>query len=290
MDKRDDIPACLGDLISQHSDRLTDADGRILDVLRRDPVRAAMENGKEVSSRAGVHPASAVRLARRLGFKGYPDFRAFLQASLIEGQGEYENAPARIAARLARAGEDGLFNSILESEISALQALRGQVGDTDIRKFSQILRGAGRIFLMGAGHGAALACLVTLRLRRSGCDAVDLSPMGQQRVEWLHGMTGDDVLWLINFRRASDDLQGLRRLAAARGALCLALTDPRGARFDPPPDAQIAVSRGGAGESQSLVVPMTIANTVILDLAAIDDGRTMRSLAGYRDLRDKSLG
>ena len=36
----------------------------------------------------------------------------------------------------------------------------------------------------------------------------------------------------------------------------------RGARIDPAPDQHIAVSRGAAGESQSLVVPMTIAATM----------------------------
>ena len=283
----EDIAARLGDLINRHSDRLTDADGRLLDVVQRDPLRAAMENGKEVSQRAGVHPASAVRLARRLGFKGYPEFRGFLQASLVEGQGEYESPSARIAARLEKAGEGGLLRSILDSEIAALEALRDGVGDADIRRFSEVLRGAGRIFVVGASHGAALAGLVALRLRRSGYDAVDLSPMGQQRLEWVHGMRTSDVLWLINFRKANPDLQALRALAAERGACCLALTDPRGARFDPAPEAQISVSRGAAGESQSLVVPMTVANTIILDLAAIDDGHTMQSLARFRDLRDR---
>ncbi|MGR3802841.1 MurR/RpiR family transcriptional regulator [Marinibacterium profundimaris] len=286
MDDADDMPGFLGDLISRHSGRLTDADGRLLDVMRRDPVRAAMQNGKEVSHRAGVHPASAVRLARRLGFKGYPELRAFLQANLVEGQGEYENPTARIAARLERAEQGGLVSSVLDSEIAALQALRDQVGDGDIRRFSAILKDAGRILVMGASHGAVLANLVSLRLRRSGYDAVDLSPMGQQRLEWVHGMGARDVLWLINFRKANPDLQSLRQLGAERGATCLALTDPRGAQFDPPPEAQIVASRGGAGESQSLVVPMTIANSVILDLAAIDEGHTMRSLARYRDLRE----
>jgi len=48
---------------------------------------------------------------------------------------------------------------------------------------------------------------------------------------------------------------------------------------------QIVVSRGPPGESQSLVVPMTVANAVILDLAAIDDGRSIQSLAAFREFR-----
>lgn len=279
--------AFLDDLITRHSDQLTEADTRILDVMVRDPIRAAMENGKEVSFRAGVHPASAVRLARRLGFKGYPEFRAFLQQRLIEGNGEFEDPTARIAARLAKAGDSGLLASVLDSEITALETLRASVTDADIRGFAEALLGARRIFLFGQSHAATLCHLVALRLRRSGYDAVDLSLMQHQWLEQVAGMTGDDVMWLINFRKLPAAVARIMQVAAARGATTLALTDQRGAALEPSPDRHIAVSRGEAGESQSLVVPMTVTNTVILDLATIDDGRTMRALAEFRDMRER---
>ncbi|MDF0594599.1 MurR/RpiR family transcriptional regulator [Psychromarinibacter halotolerans] len=277
----------LNDLITRHSDQLTEADTRILDVMVRDPIRAAMENGKEVSFRAGVHPASAVRLARRLGFGGYPEFRAFLQQRLVEGNGEFEDPTARIAARLAKAGEGGLLASVLDSEITALEVLRASVTDADIRGFSEALLGARRVFLFGQSHAAPLCHLVALRLRRSGYDAVDLSLMQHQWLEQVAGMTCDDVLWLVNFRKVPAAVARIMQVAATRGATTLALTDKRGAALDPAPDHHIAVSRGEAGESQSLVVPMTVTNTVILDLATIDDGRTMRALAEFRDMRER---
>ncbi|NDV53418.1 MurR/RpiR family transcriptional regulator [Salipiger sp. PrR003] len=279
--------AFLDDLITRHSDQLTEADTRILDVMVRDPIRAAMENGKEVSFRAGVHPASAVRLARRLGFKGYPEFRAFLQQRLIEGNGEFEDPTARIAARLAKAGDGGLLASVLDSEITALETLRASVTDADIRGFSEALLGARRIFMFGQSHAATLCHLVALRLRRSGYDAVDLSLMQHQWLEHVAGMTGDDVVWLINFRKLPAAVARIMQVAAARGATTLALTDKRDAALQPSPVHHIAVSRGEAGESQSLVVPMTVTNTVILDLATIDDGRTMRALAEFRDMRER---
>ena len=278
--------AFLDDLIPRHSDQLTEADARILGVMVRDPIRAAMENGKEVSFRAGVHPASAVRLARRLGFKGYPEFRAFLQQRLVEGKGEFEDPTARIAARLAKAGDSGLLSSVLDSEITALESLRASVTDAEIRGFSEALLGARRIFMFGQSHAATLCHLVALRLRRSGYDAVDLSLMQHQWLEQVAGMTGDDVMWLINFRKLPEAVARIMQVAAVRGATTLALTDKRGAALDPPPDRHIAVSRGEAGESQSLVVPMTVTNTVILDLATIDEGRTMRALAEFRDMRE----
>ncbi len=172
---KQDAPLALSDLINRYSTKLTEADTRLLDVLLQDPIRAAMENGKDVSSRAGVHPASAVRLARRLGFKGYPEFRSFLQSSLTEGEGDFESPAARMAARLFRAEDNGLLASVLDSEITALQQVRHAVSDADIRAFSAILRDSRRIFVFGCGHFSALASLVALRLNRSGYEAIDLA-------------------------------------------------------------------------------------------------------------------
>ncbi|PLW75348.1 MurR/RpiR family transcriptional regulator [Cohaesibacter celericrescens] len=285
MNSESTIPSFLGELIKQNSTKLTDADTRILNVLVSDPVRAALENGKEVSSRAGVHPTSAIRLARRLGFKGYPDFRAYLQTNLIERGEDFEHASARMAARLVRAEESGLLASILDGEIAALEQIRNAVSDADIRSFSRVLQTSRRIFVFGAGHAQALSHLISRRLTRSGYDTEDLSNQMDHFPERLVSITSEDVIWLNCFRRPSRVVLEIRKIAQARGAKVLALTDLAGARIKPAPDLHIAVSRGEAGQPQSLVVPMTIANAVILDLAAIDDGYTMRSLAEFKSLR-----
>ena len=57
--------------------------------------------------------------------------------------------------------------------------------------------------------------------------------------------------------------------------------------FWPAPHHLICVSRGEAGEPQSLSVPMAVVNTVILDLAGIDDGRSLAALEEYRKFRSK---
>ncbi|POF33618.1 MurR/RpiR family transcriptional regulator [Roseibium marinum] len=275
----------LSELITRNASKLTGSDTRLLDVLIQDPIRAVLENGTEVSSRAGVHPASAIRLARRLGFDGYPEFRAFLKANLVEGDADFENPAARMAARLVRAEEGQVLSSVIDSEITALEALRNTVADADIRRFSQTLRDSRKIFVLGRGHAASLSSLISLRLQRSGYDAIDLGERMHQFAETINTMSSDDTVWMLAFRRPVQMVQDVNRIAAERGAKRLALTDVHAARFDPPPLHHISAARGEAGESQSLVVPMTIANAVILDLAGIDDGRSIRSLKDYKAFR-----
>lgn len=287
MNSKPQLPGFLSAVLSQSGARLTEADVRLIDVLLQDPLRAAMENGKDVSSRAGVHPAAAVRLAQRLGFAGYPEFRTFLQSNLVDGSGDFENGSARIAARLMKASESSSLSLVLESEIAALQQLRASIADDGIRTFAKTIRDGRRVFVFGRSHAATLAALIAMRLKRSGYDATDLSAVTPQIAEHMATLTAGDVVWLLAFRRPSPVVLEVLRLARRRGATVLALTDVGGTRLDPAPDHLIAASRGGPGDSQSLVVPMTIANAVILDLAAIDDGKSFKALEEFRAFRDE---
>src|SRR3546814_14368345 len=101
----------------------------------------------------------------------------------------------------------------------------------------------------------------------------------------LATLSSVDVVWLLSFRKAPPLLQEVRDIAAQRGAKTLAVTDVGGTRIDPAPDHQILVSRGEPGESQSLVVPMTTSNAIILALASIDDGRSIKALGEFRSFR-----
>lgn len=276
-------------LISDHSDKLTQVDTRLLNVLAEDPVRAAMENGREISERAGVHPASAVRLAKRLGFDGYPEFKSFLRDSLTKGGDDFADPSARVAARLSKSQNSSLLASAIGSEINALEQLQEALCDADIRQAAEMLRSARRIFLFARGHGTVLAQLMTLRLTRSGYQPVDLANAGQRLPDCLAQMTGEDALWLFSFRNVDKAKLDIVAYAKDVGAPCLAITDLGGGRLAPKPDLHLTASRGSAGEAQSLTVPMTIANAIILDLAANDDGKSMRALERYAALK-KRLG
>ena len=70
MDRADDIPQHLSELVALNAERLTAADTRLLDVLMQNPMRAALENGREISNRAGLHPSSARRRMFRTASAG----------------------------------------------------------------------------------------------------------------------------------------------------------------------------------------------------------------------------
>ncbi|MES5100968.1 hypothetical protein ABUK73_22315 [Agrobacterium sp. BA1120] len=88
------------------------------------------------------------------------------------------------------------------------------MSDGDIRAFSTCLRDSRKVFVLGCGHFAALSSLITLRLNRSGYEAVDLAGNTLHLAEILSTMTEKDAVWLHAFRRATTLLQDVRDVAA----------------------------------------------------------------------------
>jgi len=113
----------LHDRIQATADRLTDADRRILEVLLSHPTESAFLPAAEVTQRAGVHQASATKLAQRLGYTGYPDLRRGLQHDLLEGTTPAE----RVQRRLEHAGAGNLLASLVADEVAVLRELPRQV-------------------------------------------------------------------------------------------------------------------------------------------------------------------
>ncbi|WP_299391937.1 MurR/RpiR family transcriptional regulator [Pelagibius sp.] len=281
------MSAELQKLIAAHASRLTTADSRLLDVLLQDPLRAAMDTGKDISDRANVHPAAAVRLAKRLGFPGYPEFRAFLRENLTAGEDDFRSPAARVMARLARSEESSSLSAVIESEMSALAGLREALADGEIAAAATEIAKARQLYVYGRGHAASLSSLVSRRLRRSGYPVIDIGSHITGPAELLINLGPEDLLVLFAFREPTARLQELLTTARDIGTRVLAITDVGGGRLDPKPDLHISAPRGAAGESQSLVVPMTITNAIILELAATDDGRSLAALARYDELKKR---
>ena len=89
-------------LIERHQDLLTAADQRVVRELLASPTEAAFLPAAGLAKRADVHPATAVRLAQKLGFGGYRELKAELQAEIINTAHPAERVRHRLAHPRAR--------------------------------------------------------------------------------------------------------------------------------------------------------------------------------------------
>ena len=87
------------DRIKAKSKKLTDADQKLVATMLTNRAEAAFLSGPQIAQRAGVHEATATRLAQKLGYKGFPDLRAELQRF------EHRHRAAHVAQRASSGGD-----------------------------------------------------------------------------------------------------------------------------------------------------------------------------------------
>lgn len=264
--------------VEQCSEELTEADHSLVAVLLGDTPAAGALSAKEIAARAGVHQTTAGRLAAKLGFSSYREMRRELIEEL--------DVAMRMRTRLDTIGTGSVLEAVVASEMSVIAAIPQQVTQEQIDEAVRLLLSARRIIVFGTSHAGILATLFARRLVRSGYDARALQHVDWEAADALIGVGEGDVLVAFQFWRATRSLSLLASAFAERGGRIVLISDGPARLVKPKPNVTLSALRGGRGESQSLVAPMIISNTLVLELSRQDEGRSIGSLKALGELRD----
>ncbi|MEX2450250.1 MAG: MurR/RpiR family transcriptional regulator [Rhodospirillales bacterium] len=272
----------LRQIVEDFDGRLTKSDQRLVKALLANPAESAFLSSQELADKASVHPTTAVRLARKLGFDGYSELRLKLQSDLIG----MSPAAERMQRRLEQL-DHGSLSAFVDSEIGALRNLPNQVAQADMEKAARILCDANRIFLFGLGHAEAMVLLMDMRLSRSGYCTRIMRQSPRRLAPELMNIGANDAVLLFMFSEIEQDVQFILQHVRDVGAKSIVISDLIGPLLRPNPDVLLGASRGEVGDARSIVVPMTICNTLILLVSETDGGTSIKHLAKVTELRRK---
>ncbi|MFD2236529.1 MurR/RpiR family transcriptional regulator [Aureimonas populi] len=263
------------DRIQSSAQELTPSEHKLVRELLARPRDAALGTAGEFARRIGVHEATASRLARKLGFESYADFRDALRQEFI-----VKTDPAvRVRNTLATAAGGSILGDLVAQEAAALSALADFVPQAGLEAAAQALVGARKLFIFARGNAEALCVLADRRLRRMGVDTVVLSGDARDLAERLAAMEEGDALLAFAFRRAPRHWSIVLDHAARMGAARVVVSDAVGPSLLPAGDHLLFAPRSGSDEAfQTLTVPMTITNALVLQVAKLDEVRSMERL------------
>lgn len=273
----------LQEIVENYDGSLTKADRKVVDELLSNPREGAFLSLPELANRAEVHPTSAVRLARKLGYSGYPELRSQLQTELLDVPSSAE----RVRERLEQMSRGSILEALVHSEIAALEQLPQILDQASIDASVHAIMNARRIHVFGRNHAIALMHLLTLRLQRSGYPARRFERFGPELADDLLDLGPTDLVIAFAYTQPPPDLEKVLSYAEKVGAKSIVICDHSGAVLRPGPDIMLAASRGGRGESQSLTVPMAICNTIILELTRRDKGKSLQNLERLDQLENE---
>jgi DNA-binding MurR/RpiR family transcriptional regulator len=274
----------FGQLITDHYSQLTKSEKRIANYLLKNQEESAFLSAGELADRLGLSEATMVRFARNLGFNSYPAMRSVLQDNFRRRV----THSTRLRGRLDDLREAGdIFERLVVSEMDYLTLALETVDRQALHQAVELLRSRNRVFVFGLGPSVSLVELMEIRLGRFGRQVIPLTTAGREFLEPLLKMTDQDLLFVICFFDISPALQLLLDYAQEVHCPVIMLTDTLGSIIGDKANVVLAARRGPMSEFHSLVVPMTIINTLLLAVANEDRETVMANLDKLDQLRDR---
>lgn len=236
---------------------------------------------EEAARDLGVHKSTLVRLAQKLGYAGYPEFRAALQELYKQ-----EVSPGRKLGRaLAEVADDEIFLRLVETEIAYLRESTNTIRPEDIRRAAELISGAKRVFTCGRGPQAPLIELLAFRLRRMHLDVVPVSEEGRAILEKLQLLTDRDVLIIYSFLYIPRDYLNALALAREVGTPVILITDTVVREMVEGVEVVLAARRGPASIYHTNIVPLAIQTALVLQVAKLRSPEVLRHLERLQELR-----
>jgi DNA-binding MurR/RpiR family transcriptional regulator len=271
-------------IISDNYKNLTKSEKRIANYLRKNQEESAFLSAGEIADRLGLSEATLVRFARTLGFSSYPAMRSVLQDAFRHRV----THSARLRGRLEDLRQGGdIFERLVVSEIDYLTQALETVDRQALQTTVKLLQSSQRIFVFGVGPSVSLVELLELRLGRFGRQVIPLTTAGREILDPLMVMNERDLLLMIAFFDVSPTQQFVLDYAKEVNCPVILLTDTLGSIIGDKADVILAARRGPMAEFHSLVVPMTIINTLLLAYANEDRDQVISSLDKLDQIRER---
>jgi DNA-binding MurR/RpiR family transcriptional regulator len=271
-------------IISDNYKHLTKSEKRIANYLRKNQEESAFLSAGEIADRLGLSEATLVRFARTLGFSSYPAMRTVLQDAFRRRV----THSARLRSRLDDLREAGdIFDRLVVSEIDYLTQSLETIDRQSLNRAVEMIRSRKRIFVFGVGPSVSLVNLMEIRLGRFGWQVIPLTTAGREMLEPLVLMNDQDLLFVICFFDISGALQLILDYANEIKCPVIMLTDTLGSIIGDKGDVVLSAKRGPVSEFHSLVVPMTIINSLLLAVAQEERGQVMDNLDKLDQMRER---
>ena len=243
--------------ISEQLDSLSAAERKVAEAALAEPkwfVHAAVA---EIALRAGVSQPTVIRFCRTLDYKGLPEFKLALSASISQSGLPYVHAELNTDDDMGN-----VMEKVLGNTAAALLGARRSLKESELENAVSWLASARRIEFYGVGNSGIVAQDAQHKFFRFGISAVAYSDAHIQLMA-AAVLAPQDVLVAVSNSGSSIEILDAAGIAKKNGARLIAITHPDS------PLAHIAdcVLATAVQEDANLYTPMV---SRLLQLAVVD--------------------
>ncbi|TNJ68298.1 MurR/RpiR family transcriptional regulator [Paenibacillus hemerocallicola] len=203
--------------ISSIYNSLTKSEQKVADVVMKEPEAAVFYTITDLSEKSGVGETSVIRFCRKLGFKGYQEFKLSVAQNLstpsqnIHGDIQDHDELSVVVKKISSMNRQNIENTttLLDEE--------------SLRKAIAIIREAKKLYFFGVGSSGITALDAKYRFMRLGYDC---SAENDAHIIAMNAalLKKGDVVIGVSTSGSTKDLVDALEIARRRGARILCLT------------------------------------------------------------------
>ena len=160
-------------VVASSSARLSASEDRVVSILLGG-LDMSQATAAEVAEKAQTHESTVVRLAQKLGYRGYPELRNDLRR---------DEGSAVNGAALMRSQSGYHLDEFIRDEVAAFNALPRFVSQEDLDAAARTLHSTQTVYLISSNDERPTLELLARRLRRLGLTVVSLRPSPKDLAE-----------------------------------------------------------------------------------------------------------
>jgi DNA-binding MurR/RpiR family transcriptional regulator len=252
----------------------TSAQRKVADYILKNPTEVAFLTTEQLASIIGVSVASIMRLAYAVGYTGYSQFQRDLQEMLRNRVAP----PERLEANVQKLGKNKLLVACAEIQIANITKTVGFLSEEVINKAFELIFVAKKIYVVGVRGSFTVAHYLCEGLNRLGVDCELLVPDTGRLQAVLAKMSSDDLVIAITLPRYASRTLETVRVAKARGAKLLSITDGYSSPLAFVSDAFLACSYESVSFHNSEIGAMFLADFLVTGVAMRDSELTKKNL------------
>lgn len=262
--------ALITEIHAQYDD-LSKTNQQIAVYLTQNPNEVAMNSVNSIAEKQGIHPSSFVRFAQHFGFRGFKQLQGIFRQRLNTAAPGFETRAQQMRARLAETGESGVKGHLLDlvaNDLASLEQLVADIDERDLERAVDLLENADCIYLIGQLRSEPVVILLRYILTMLGRRVVLIDAAGGLATHMGKVIGDKDVLLAVSFRFYAKEVVNTVEDVASRGVPIIAITDSTLSPLAKSASVLFEVPEREQAFSRSLAAPISLAQGLMLGLAA----------------------
>jgi DNA-binding MurR/RpiR family transcriptional regulator len=221
--KSSSVPETIADSIGKAFGSLTRAERQLANTINENYPVSGLGSITQVAEKAGVSSPTIVRMVKKLGFKGFPEFQTELRREL---EARISGPITKHDSWAQKAPDSHILNRFADAVVENIRQSLGQIETESFDTTCKLLADTNHpLFIIGGRITRALADYLFLHMQVIRRNVTHIQPISNSWPHYFLDIKKGDVLVIFDIRRYENSTLKLAEIAHEKGARIILFTD-----------------------------------------------------------------